>query len=133
MNTPALFFVVSLLAVISATTAILGGYKPIGDLHDPHVQEVAMFAVTEENMITNTRLEYVGIIKGEKQVANVTNYRLVISAKDRLRGCGRGVVRNYVAVVYEKPSAPTWASLHSPKLISMHARMHIMVDVIIIM
>ncbi|KAK9715082.1 hypothetical protein RND81_06G142200 [Saponaria officinalis] len=84
MNTRALFFVLSLLAVITTTSAIVGSYKPIPDLHDPHVQEIAKYAVSEHNKHTSAArlLEYVEIVKGESQVVAGIMYRLVISAKD---------------------------------------------------
>ncbi|KAK9715089.1 hypothetical protein RND81_06G142900 [Saponaria officinalis] len=99
MNTRALFFVLSLLAAISTTSAIVGSYKRIPDLHDPHVQEIVKYAVSEHNKLTSARLEYVEIVKGESQVVAGTNYRLVISTKDG------GAVENFEAVVYEKPWA----------------------------
>ncbi|KAK9715078.1 hypothetical protein RND81_06G141800 [Saponaria officinalis] len=99
MNTRPLFFVLSLVAVTATTSAIVGSYKPIPDLHDTHVQEIAKYAVSEHNKLTSARLEYVEIVKGESQVVAGTNYRLVISTKDG------GAVKNYEAVVYEKPWA----------------------------
>ncbi|KAK9715075.1 hypothetical protein RND81_06G141500 [Saponaria officinalis] len=101
MNTRAFFFILSLLAVIATASAIVGSYKPIPDLHDPHVQEIAKYAVSEHNKHTSAArlLEYVEIVKGESQVVAGINYRLVISAKDG------GGINNFVAVVYEKPWA----------------------------
>ncbi|KAK9715086.1 hypothetical protein RND81_06G142600 [Saponaria officinalis] len=98
MNTRPLFFVLSLVAVIATASAIVGSYKPIPDLHDPHVQEIAKYAVSEHKL-TSARLEHVEIVNGESQVVAGTNYRLVISTKDG------GVAENYEAVVYEKPWA----------------------------
>ncbi|KAK9714190.1 hypothetical protein RND81_06G078300 [Saponaria officinalis] len=105
MNTRSLFFVISLLAVISTASTIDGSYKPIPDLHDRHVQEIAKYAVSEHNKQTSARLEYVEIVKGESQVVAGTKYRLVISAKDDGAANNYGDANNYEAVVYEKPWA----------------------------
>ena len=75
---------------------LLGGWKPIKDVKDPHVIEVAEFAVKEHNNESKTELEFESVSKGEKQVVAGTNYRLVIAAKDG------GASNNYEAVVWEK-------------------------------
>ncbi|KAL9237035.1 hypothetical protein vseg_011625 [Gypsophila vaccaria] len=109
-TTRLLILLISLLAVTSAAYAALGrrggsvgGYTPIKDLNSAHVQEIAKYAITEYDQKSGASLEYVKIVKGESQVVAGANYRLVITAKDG------GVVRNYVAVVYEKP----WAHYRS--------------------
>ncbi|XP_021719798.1 cysteine proteinase inhibitor 1-like [Chenopodium quinoa] len=100
-NRKILLIVFSLLAVISAvsaagkrTGAVLGGYKPIKDINDPYVQEVAKFAVAKHNEEANSHLGIVRIVKGESQVVAGTNYRFLIAADDH---------QQYETVVYDKP------------------------------
>lgn len=76
----------------------LGGWTPIKDFNDPHVQEIAQFAVSEHNKQANSALALGKVVKGETQVVSGTNYRLVLSASD-----GSGASAKYEAVVWEKP------------------------------
>ncbi|KAK9706323.1 hypothetical protein RND81_07G116600 [Saponaria officinalis] len=78
--------------------AILGGFTPITDVDNEHVQDIAQYAVTEHNLKAGTNLEYLKIMSGEYQVAAGNNYRLLISAKD-----DSGAVHNFEAVVNDKP------------------------------
>ncbi|MBA0568937.1 hypothetical protein Golob_006403 [Gossypium lobatum] len=76
--------------------APLGGWRPIKDTKDPHVMEIAEFAVEEYNKQSNGSLKLVKVVKGETQVVSGTNYRLILQAK-------KGAVDNtYQAVVWEK-------------------------------
>ncbi|XP_042520858.1 cysteine proteinase inhibitor 1 [Macadamia integrifolia] len=77
--------------------ALVGDWRPIKDLNETHVQEIAQFAVEEHNKEYKTELKYDRVVQGESQVVAGANYRLIIAAKD-------GVVsNNYQAVVYERP------------------------------
>ncbi|OIW13848.1 hypothetical protein TanjilG_31737 [Lupinus angustifolius] len=89
------------LSTISAA-ALAGGWTPIKNINDPHVKEIADFAVTEHNKQSGEKLKLESVVKGESQVVSGTNYRLVLVASSK----------NYQAVVYEKP----W--LHFKKLTS---------------
>ncbi|KAK9715071.1 hypothetical protein RND81_06G141300 [Saponaria officinalis] len=97
MNVLALFFVLTLLAV-----AVRGDddfdYKPIPDLQDPHVQEIAKFAVTELGKATGERLKYIKTVKGDYLIDDGTNYRLVITILNDQR------MADYLAIVLEKPA-----------------------------
>lgn len=85
------------LAAREATRKFLvGGWQPIKDISDPHVQEIAEFAVSEHNKLANTTLALSKVVKGETQVVAGVNYRLVLETKD-----GEAMA-NYVAVVWEK-------------------------------
>ncbi|XP_043689313.1 cysteine proteinase inhibitor 1 [Telopea speciosissima] len=78
-------------------TALVGDWRPIKDVNETHVQEIAQFAVGEHNKEYKTELKYDRVVQGETQVVAGANYRLIIAAKD-------GVVsNNYQAVVYERP------------------------------
>ncbi|KAI3466515.1 hypothetical protein Pfo_023178 [Paulownia fortunei] len=78
----------------------LGSWKPINNLKDPWVVEIARFAVAEHNRPDNaTKLEFVSVVDGKTQVVAGLNYKLVISAKVG----GRSEKPNYYeAVVFDK-------------------------------
>ncbi|XP_058727937.1 cysteine proteinase inhibitor 5-like [Vicia villosa] len=73
-----------------------GGYNTITNINDPHVIEIANFAVTQYNKQSGAKLKLKKVIKGEYQVVAGINYRLTLSA-------GEGSVSEiYEAVVWEK-------------------------------
>ncbi|XP_075521574.1 cysteine proteinase inhibitor 1-like [Primulina tabacum] len=74
--------------------------KPIPNVNVPEVLEIARFAVSEHNKKANVQLEFVKAVKGETQVVEGTNYRLVIIANDKAAGNAPG---NYEAVVWDMP------------------------------
>ncbi|XP_022724248.1 cysteine proteinase inhibitor 5-like [Durio zibethinus] len=76
--------------------ALLGGWTPIENVKDPHVTEIAKFAVAEYNKQSKTSLKLLKVIKGETQVVAGTNYRLVLKATDG------SATKAYEAVVWEK-------------------------------
>ncbi|WOK92403.1 cysteine proteinase inhibitor 1 isoform X2 [Canna indica] len=78
--------------------ALVGGWTPIKDINDPHVKEIAQFAVSEHNKVENSGLALSKVMKGETQVVSGTNYRLLIDVQDPT-----GASAQYVAVVWEKP------------------------------
>ncbi|KAJ8492683.1 hypothetical protein OPV22_014404 [Ensete ventricosum] len=100
---PVLLLLLLIGAVLSASAAAssgkaLGGWTPIKDVNDPHVLEIAQFAVSEHNKQANSGLALDKVVKGETQVVSGANYRLVLSASD-----GSGASARYEAVVWEKP------------------------------
>lgn len=80
-----------------ASAALLGGWKPIKDLNDPHIVEIGKFAVDEYNQRSKADLKLVKLEKGEQQVVSGMNYRLILEAKDGQAS------KKYQAVVWEKP------------------------------
>ncbi|KAJ7967798.1 Cysteine proteinase inhibitor [Quillaja saponaria] len=82
---------------VSRRGALVGGWKPIKDPQDPHVIEIAQFAVSEYDKKSGADLRFASVIKGEIQVVSGTNYRLVVAAKDG------SATKNFEAVVWEKP------------------------------
>ncbi|XP_058771917.1 cysteine proteinase inhibitor 5-like [Vicia villosa] len=76
---------------------LVGGYNPITNINDPHVIEIAKFAVTQYDKQSGVKLKFKKVIKGESRVVAGINYRLTLSA-------GEGwVSKIYEAVVWEKP------------------------------
>ena len=76
---------------------IVGGWTPIKDIkNDPHVAEIAEYAVTEYDKRSGANLKLVKVVKGETQVVAGINYRLVLKAKDGSK------TTDYEAVVWEK-------------------------------
>jgi len=89
-----------LLASAARNQALPGGYSPINP-NDPHVIEIANFAVTEYDNKKGTDLKLEKVIKGESEtIAAGTNYRLTISA---IHG-SESKPNFYNATVYDKPS-----------------------------
>ncbi|XP_055800492.1 cysteine proteinase inhibitor 1-like [Solanum dulcamara] len=76
--------------------ALAGDWKPITNITE-EVTEIGQFAVDEHNKEAKTTLKFQKVIKGETQVVEGINYRLVIAAKDG------DLTHNYLAVVWEKP------------------------------
>ncbi|KAB2026017.1 hypothetical protein ERO13_D06G160700v2 [Gossypium hirsutum] len=76
--------------------ALAGGWTPIKDIKDPHVMEIAKFAVDEYNKQSKVSLKLDEVVKGETQVVSGINYKLVLKAKDG------SAVNTYEAVVWEK-------------------------------
>jgi cystatin-C len=98
-----------LLALLAATLAvtaalggrgdgpIVGGWYPISNVKDPHIQELGGWAVTQHAKLASDRLQFRRVTRGEQQVVSGKNYRLFVDAVD---GAGRSAP--YVAVVYEQ-------------------------------
>ncbi|XP_073059690.1 cysteine proteinase inhibitor 5-like [Primulina eburnea] len=78
----------------------MDGWQPISNLKDPKVVEIAEFAVKQHNMKINDMLRLVSVIKGESQIVNGVNYKLVISAAEVLT---KMTESNYRVVVWDKP------------------------------
>ncbi|XP_028755022.1 cysteine proteinase inhibitor 1-like [Neltuma alba] len=78
---------------------IVGGWTPIKDLNDPHVTDIAKFAVSEYDKRSGAALKLDKVVKGETQVVAGTNYRLVLTAK----AGSSAASQKYEAVVWEKP------------------------------
>ncbi|KAG6416453.1 hypothetical protein SASPL_123883 [Salvia splendens] len=99
-----LYVILSIVAVavpIVATVSLgarAGGWKPIGKPNAAQVVAIGKFAVAEHNKEKKTSLVFVCVEKGESQVVNGINYRLVISAKDGAAD------KTYSAVVYSSLS-----------------------------
>ena len=77
-------------------SALVGGWKPIENIKDSHVTEIAAFAVAEYNKQSKTSLKLVEVVKGDMQVVAGTNYRLVLKATDG------AATKVYQAIVWEK-------------------------------
>ncbi|XP_039070601.1 cysteine proteinase inhibitor 5-like [Hibiscus syriacus] len=75
---------------------LTGGWSPIQNISDPHVTEIAEFAVGEYNNESKASLKLEKVVKGETQVVSGMNYRLALKAKDE------ATEKTYEAVVWEK-------------------------------
>ncbi|XP_073148290.1 cysteine proteinase inhibitor 1-like [Henckelia pumila] len=82
-------------------SALAGSWQPIKDLNSPLVLEISRFAVDEHNK-NSAKLLFVKVVKGESQVVEGMNYKLVITAND---GAAGNKTANYEAVVWDKPWA----------------------------
>jgi cystatin-C len=77
-----LLFVVLLASTAVRNQAIPGGWEPIKDIDDPHVTEIANYAVTEHDKQTGLKLKLEKVISGETKIVNGIIYCLNISASD---------------------------------------------------
>ncbi|XP_004293371.1 PREDICTED: cysteine proteinase inhibitor 5-like [Fragaria vesca subsp. vesca] len=101
------FCLLAILAVLlPLAAAVPGGWSPIKDINDPHVKEIAEFAVSEYNKESGKKLELQRVVKGETQVVAGQNFRLLLAVKDDTTAA------KYVGVVYER----VWE--HTRKLLS---------------
>ncbi|XP_043692776.1 uncharacterized protein LOC122643193 [Telopea speciosissima] len=78
----------------SAIGRSYGGWQPLKDVNDPEVQEIGKFAVTEHNKEAKVDLQFGAVKKGEFQLVNGRNYRLLVTAKDH------NIESDYNAKVY---------------------------------
>ncbi|CAJ1962638.1 unnamed protein product [Sphenostylis stenocarpa] len=92
-----------LVSYAACSDAVLGGWRPVKDLKERHVVEIAEYAVSEYDKRSGAKLKLVSVVKGETQVVAGTNYRLVLKTKDG------SAINNYEAVVWEK----TWLNFRN--------------------
>ncbi|CAA7395489.1 unnamed protein product [Spirodela intermedia] len=78
-----------IVATIGSQSTLLGGFAPIADVHEPHIQEIGEFSVSEFNKQSRVQLVFIRLISGKKQ------------AKDS------DVAHQFEAVLYEKVWAGT--------------------------
>lgn len=83
-------------SAIARKELIVGGWSPIKNISDPHVTEIAVYAVTEYDKRSGAKLKLEKVIKGDTQVVAGTNYRLTLAATDGSSS------NNYEALVWEK-------------------------------
>lgn len=95
------------LAAVACTSAarlggrgeMVGGWSPIPDVGDEHIQELGGWALgkAKEARLAGDGLRFRRVVRGEQQVVSGMNYRLVVDAADP-----KGRSAPYVAVVYEQ-------------------------------
>ncbi|KAM1154808.1 hypothetical protein ACFX19_037751 [Malus domestica] len=96
---------------------ICGGWWPIENISDPHVKEIAEFAVSEYNEQAKgqNKLAFERVVRGDRQLVAGMNYRLVISAKNKsVADPDDATPAEYEGIVWER----TW--LHFKQLTSFH-------------
>ncbi|XP_058746721.1 cysteine proteinase inhibitor 1-like [Vicia villosa] len=89
-------FVVLFSSLSVFSEGVPGGWSPIENIKDPHVLEIAQFAVTAQQKLSGVKLSLVEVISGETQVIAGINFRLVLTAQDG------SVTKKYQAQVVEK-------------------------------
>ncbi|KAK7410980.1 hypothetical protein VNO78_02267 [Psophocarpus tetragonolobus] len=90
-------FSLLLFSNAARSDALVGGWSPIKDVKDPHVVEIANYAVTEYDKRSGAKLKLLSVVKGETQVVAGTNYHLVLETTND------AATKNYRALVLEKP------------------------------
>ncbi|KAK8575483.1 hypothetical protein V6N13_033278 [Hibiscus sabdariffa] len=96
-----LFFLVSLVSfplIFSEARElnVAGEWTPIQNIDDPHVKEIAEFAVSEYFQHEKTMFKLVEVIRGQTQVASGTKYWLLLLVDEMMS------MENYEAIVWEK-------------------------------
>ncbi|CAN6289028.1 unnamed protein product [Urochloa humidicola] len=84
-------------AAAARAGALAGGWGPIKDVSDPHIQELGGWAVAEHARLANDGLRFGEVTRGEQQVVSGMNYKLVLDATG-----ADGTVAAYGAFVYEQ-------------------------------
>ncbi|KAB2631721.1 cysteine proteinase inhibitor 1-like [Pyrus ussuriensis x Pyrus communis] len=82
-----------------------GGYYPIENLNDPHLREIAEFAISEYNKIHDQKLVFQKLVRGESQTIAGINYKLVIEVMDS-SSVNSGPI-SYEIIVFEDLSRTT--------------------------
>ncbi|XP_078437176.1 cysteine proteinase inhibitor 8-like [Wolffia australiana] len=100
-----LMVAVALISLASASEALSpprvrpGGFGPITDPKEPHIQGLALYAIRAKRRETGEALTLTRVLGGQQQVVTGMNYRLVIGAAPSLN---MTVESLYLARVYEK-------------------------------
>lgn len=77
------FLLLGFLATMSVRNqAIAGGWEPIKNINDPHVIDIANYAVTEHDRQAGLNLKLEKVISGETKVVDGIIYCLNITASD---------------------------------------------------
>ena len=84
-------------AAARAAHIIVGGWRLIKDVKDPHIQELGGWAVSEHVRQANDGLRFGRVVSGDEQVVSGMNYMLLIEATN-----GAGKSATYGAAVYEQ-------------------------------
>ncbi|XP_068340484.1 cysteine proteinase inhibitor 1-like [Pyrus communis] len=82
-----------------------GGYYPTENLNDPHLREIAEFAVSEYNKTHDQKLVFQKLVRGESQTIAGINYKLVIEVVDSSSVNSSPI--NYEIIVFEDLSRTT--------------------------
>ncbi|GJM94910.1 hypothetical protein PR202_ga11594 [Eleusine coracana subsp. coracana] len=84
---------------VSARVApqLLGGWSPITDVNDAHIQELGSWAVAEHVRLVNDGLRFNKVVSGEDQVVSGMNYKLILDVTN-----ADGNDATYGAVVHEQ-------------------------------
>ncbi|KAK8938280.1 Cysteine proteinase inhibitor 5 [Platanthera guangdongensis] len=89
----------SLSRRLSPSPSTVGGWSPIKNLGDPHVREIANFAVEEHDKQAGENQILIKVLRGETQIVSGVNYRLVIKVADG------DALEDFEVIVWDKPWA----------------------------
>ncbi|KAK6919728.1 Cystatin domain [Dillenia turbinata] len=95
-----LALVLSIMVLQDSVSALFDGCNPINNLNDPHVVEIAKFALSEINNQINTRpLKLKSVDQGCSQVVAGLSYLLRISTMETM---GLDLIKKFEVLVWEK-------------------------------
>ena len=84
-------------AAIGGRGPLVGGWSPIADVGDAHIQKLGAWAVAQHARLASDGLRFRRVTSGKQQVVSGMKYRLVVDAADP---AGRSA--SYVVEVYEQ-------------------------------
>ncbi|EER92059.1 cysteine proteinase inhibitor 8 [Sorghum bicolor] len=104
-------------AALGGGGPLLGGWNPIPDVGDKHIQELGGWALGQAKYqkLAANALRFRRVVRGEEQVVSGMRYRLYVDAADR---AGRSVT--YVAVIYEQ----VWTNTRKLASFTLASRAH---------
>ncbi|CAL4898723.1 unnamed protein product [Urochloa decumbens] len=70
------------LSVAPPATALDGGWLPIVDINDPHIQELGGWAVSEHNRREHAALKFNRVVSGQYQIVSGVKYNLIVQASN---------------------------------------------------
>ncbi|CAN6356498.1 unnamed protein product [Urochloa humidicola] len=70
------------LAAAPAAAALAGGWLPISEINDPHIQELGGWAVSEHNRKEHAALKFNRVVSGQYQIVAGVKYNLIIQASN---------------------------------------------------
>ncbi|KAL0889378.1 hypothetical protein Bca101_013361 [Brassica carinata] len=87
-----------LLPLYASASPLVGGWRPLKDVNDPHVVEIGEFSVTEYNKQSKSGLKFMSVVSGESQVVAGIKYRLIVAVNDGVEIAKAGASKNYEAI-----------------------------------
>ncbi|KAJ4840182.1 hypothetical protein Tsubulata_002930, partial [Turnera subulata] len=94
------------------------GWAPIKDAEDPHVREVAQYAVSEHGRLKHLQLKLDKVVEGETQKDSGITYRLVLTVEEK-----GADTKDYTVVVVEENAKLHLKSFKKEKSKKLHIAM----------
>ncbi|CAK9311717.1 unnamed protein product [Citrullus colocynthis] len=85
-------------SALTPAPPLLGGYQPIKDVKDPHIEDIGKWAVEEYKKQHHIKsiFEFKDVVSGESAVVTGIKYRLIVIVRSG------GLILRYQTIVWEK-------------------------------